>query len=222
MRRQRGLTLVELLVGAAIALLIAAAAATMFVAQVRESRSLVLEARLLQDLRTAADLIARDLRRAGAWGGAAEGVWVAGAAGAAANPYLAMAPDAAASDAASFRYSRDAVENRAVDDNEQFGFRLRNAAVEIQLGAGNWQALTDPGTLQVTGFTVSPQVQSFDLAGFCATPCPADSTACPPQLQVRSLAVEIAARLVADPRVVRSLRHEVRLRNDSVSGACAS
>ncbi len=221
MRRQRGLTLVELLVGAAIALLIAAAAATLFVAQLRESRALVLEARLLQDLRTAADLIARDLRRAGAWGSAADGVWVAGAAGAAANPYLALAPDTAASNAVSYRYSRDAVENGAVDDNEQFGFRLRNAAVEIQLGAGNWQALTDAGTMQVTGFTVTPQVQTIDLAGFCATPCPSGDAACPPRLQVRSLVVEIAARLVADPRVARSLRHEVRLRNDAPTGACA-
>jgi type IV pilus assembly protein PilW len=220
--RQRGLTLVELLVGVAIALLIAAAAATLFVAQLRESRALVLEARLMQDLRTATDLIARDLRRAGAWGSAVDGVWTAGAASAAANPYLALAPISAASDAVSFRYSRDAVENQVVDSNEQFGFRLRNAAIEIQLGAGNWQALTDAGTMQVTGFTVTPAVRTLDLGDFCATPCPAGSTACPPRLQVRSLAVEIVARLVADTRVARSLRHDVRLRNDAVAGACAS
>ena len=220
--RQRGLTLVELLVGVAIALLVAAAAATLFVAQLRESRALVLEARLMQDLRTAADLIARDLRRAGAWGGAVDGVWAAGAASAAANPYLTLAPASAASDTVSFRYSRDAVENQVVDSNEQFGFRLRNAALEIQLGAGNWQALTDAGTLQVTGFSVTPRLQTLDLTGFCAAPCPAGSTTCPPRLQVRSLAVEIAARLVADPRVVRGLRHEVRLRNDALTGACAS
>lgn len=220
--KQRGLTLVELLVGVAIALLIAAAAATLFVAQLRESRSLVLEARLMQDLRTAADLIARDLRRAGAWGSAADGVWAAGAAGAATNPYLALAPESAASDAVSFRYSREAAENNAVDSNEQFGLRLRNAAIEIQLGAGNWQALTDAGTVQVTAFTVTPQVQTLVLDAFCATPCPVGSTACPPRLQVRSLAVEIAGHLVADPRVVRSLRSDVRLRNDAPSGACAS
>jgi type IV pilus assembly protein PilW len=220
--RQRGLSLVELLIGIAIALLIAAAAATLFVAQVRESRALVLEARLMQDLRTAADLIARDLRRAGGWGAAVDGVWTAGAAGASTNPYLMVSPTTSASDAVSFRYSRDEGENQVVDTNEQFGFRLRNAAVEIELGAGNWQALTDSGTLQVTAFVVTPLVQTLDLAGFCATSCPAGSTACPPRLQVRSLAVEIEARMVADTRLVRRLRHEVRLRNDAVTGACAS
>jgi type IV pilus assembly protein PilW len=220
--KQRGLTLVELLVGVAIALLVAAAAGTLFAAQLRESRALVLEARLLQDLRTAADLIARDLRRAGAWGNAADGVWIAGAAGAAANPYLALAPDGAASDVVSFSYSRDAVENHAVDGNEQFGFRLRNAVIEIQLGAGNWQALTDAGTLQVTAFTVTPQVQTLPLGDFCAAPCAAGSTACPPRLQVRSLGIEITGHLVADARVTRQLRHDVRLRNDAPSGACAS
>lgn len=220
--KQRGLTLVELLVGVAIALLIAAAAATLFVAQLRESRALVLEARLMQDLRTAADLIARDLRRAGAWGSAVDGVWIAGAATAATNPYLAVAPEADGSDSVSFRYSRDAIENQIVDTNEQFGFRLRNAAIEIQLGAGNWQALTDTGTMLVTAFTVTSQVQTLVLGDFCATPCPAGSTACPPRLSVRSLAVEITGHLVADPRVLRSLREDVRLRNDAPSGACAS
>ena len=220
--RQRGLSLVELLVGVAIALLIAAAAATLFVAQVRESRALVLEARLTQDLRTAADLIARDLRRAGGWGAAVDGVWAAGATGVAANPYLAVSPTTTPSDTVSFRYSRDEAENQVIDTNEQFGFRLRNAAIEIELGAGNWQALTDTGTLQVTAFVVTPLVQTLDLASFCAKPCPAGGTSCPPRLQVRSLAVEIEARLVADTRLVRRLRDEVRLRNDAVTGACAA
>ena len=90
------------------------------------------------------------------------------------------------------------------------------------MGAGNWQALTDAGTLQVTAFVVTPLVQTLDLASFCAKPCPAGSTSCPPRLQVRSLAVEIEARMVADLRLVRRLRDEVRLRNDAVTGVCAA
>jgi prepilin peptidase dependent protein B len=218
---QRGLSLVELLVGAAIALFIAAAAATLLAGHLRENRQLLLEARLMQDLRTAADIATRDLRRAGYWARATDGIWVAGASSVAANPYAALAPGAAASDAASFRYSRDATENNVVDSNEQFGVRLRNGALEIQLGAGNWQALTDTGTLIITAFTVTPTVQEIDLDGFCATPCPAGSATCPPHQQVRSLALLISARLVADASVTRSMGSEVRLRNDVVSGACA-
>ena len=218
---QRGLSMIELLVGVAIALFIAAAGATLLTGNLRENRSLLLEARLMQDLRTAADVVTRDLRRAGYWGGAVDGVWSAGAGTVGSNPYLAVAPAAAASDAVSFRYSRDASENNLVDSNEQFGFRLRNGAIELQLGAGNWQALTDANTVTVTVFNVTPSVQDIDLQSFCAQPCPAGSTTCPPHQQVRSLAVLISGRLVADASVTRSIRSNVRLRNDPVVGSCA-
>lgn len=217
---QRGLSMVELLVGVAIALFIAAAGATLFAGNLRENRQLLLEARLMQDLRTAADVATRDLRRAGYWAGASDGIWAAGGSGVAANPYVALAPTRAASDAAGFRYSRDVTENNAVDSNEQFGFRLRNGAIEIQLGAGNWQALTDAGTLTITAFSVTPTVQDIALDAFCAKACPAGSATCPPHQQVRSLALAISGRLVADAGVTRSVRSQVRLRNDPVTGAC--
>ena len=220
-RAQRGLSMVELLVGTAIALFIAATGATLLAGNLRENRSLLLEARLMQDLRSAADVIARDLRRAGYWDTATSGVWAAGAASAATNPYMALAPGGAASDAVSFRYSRDASENNVVDSNEQFGFRLRNGVIEMQLGAANWQALTDAGTLRVTEFSVTPTVQDIDLQNYCASACPAGSATCPPHQQVRSLAVAIAGRLVGDASVTRNVRSNVRLRNDPVIGACA-
>ncbi|MDE2092484.1 MAG: hypothetical protein KGI87_01395 [Burkholderiales bacterium] len=221
-RAERGLSMVELLVGTAIALFIAATGATLLAGNLRENRALLLEARLMQDLRSAADMITRDLRRAGYWGAAIGGVWAAGAASAAANPYTALSPGAAASDAVSFHYSRDVNENNAVDGNEQFGFRLRNGAIEMQLGAANWQALTDTGTLRVTAFDVTPTVQDIDLQGYCASACPAGSATCPPHQQVRSLAVAITGRLVGDAGVSRSVRSQVRLRNDPVIGACAT
>ena len=221
LRSQRGLSIVELLVGTVIALFIAAAGATLLVGHLRENRALLLEARLMQDLRTAADLVSRDLRRAGHWGAAADGVWVAGAASVAVNPYAAVAPAAAASDAASFRYSRDAHENGVVDSNEQFGFRLRNGAIDIQLGAGNWQSLTDAGTLTITQFSVTPTVQALSLDSFCATPCPPGAGACPPRQQVRSFTLVIGGRRAGDSSVTRSVRSAVRLRNDAVVGACA-
>ena len=219
---QRGLSIVELLVGVAIALFIAAAGATLFVGHLRENRSLLLESRLMQDLRTATDLVSRDLRRAGHWGAASDGVWAAGASGVALNPYAAASPATEASDSMSFRYSRDATENGAVDANEEFGFRLRNGVIEFQFGAGNWQALTDAGSLTITRFSVTPTVQRTSLESFCAAPCPPGATACPPVQQVRSFALVIAARLVADPSVTRSMRSEIRLRNDAVFGACAA
>ncbi len=217
--RQRGLTLVELLVGLALGLLVVASGSMLLTQHLREHRALLLEARLMQDLRTAADLVSRDLRRAGHWGDAAAGVWSPDAAPRA-NPYAALAPAADASDAAAFGYSRDAVENHLLDSNEQFGLRLRNKAIELQLGAGNWQALTDATLLAITAFAITPAIDEIDLGALCPRPCPAGSATCPPRQQVRNLAVQISARSLADAAVTRSIQARVRLRNDPVVGAC--
>ena len=218
----RGVLLIELMIGITIGLLIAAAAVTFVAGHLNDNRRLLLESRLMQDLRTAADIIARDLRRAGYWASASDGVALTGSAPAASNPYAALTPSAAASDSVSFGYSRDATENNLVDSNEQFGFRLRNGALEMLLGAGNWQALTDAGTLLVTAFRVTPTVQQVDLGDACAAACPVGSGTCPPRLNVRSLAVEISGRALADAAVVRTVRSSVRLRADSMSGACST
>jgi prepilin peptidase dependent protein B len=225
MRRRpssRGFSIIELLVGAAVGLTIVAAGTTIVTHQVRDSRAFSIETRLTQDLRTAADIIARDLRRAGYWGAAASGVRGDEGAAVLANPYAAVAPDVAASDAVRLAFSRDASENDGVDSNERFGFRLRNGAIELQLGDGNWQALTDPATLSVTAFEVAPRVEETSLERFCAAPCAPGSPTCPPRQQVRSFVVAIAGRAVADPGVQRSVLAAARLRNDTVVGACES
>jgi type IV pilus assembly protein PilW len=205
-----------------VGLFIAAAGATLLTANLRENRSLLLESRLMQELRTAADVMARDLRRAGYWAAATSGVWTKGTTSVLTNPYVAVAPSAAASDAVTFRFSRDTSENNNVDSNEQFGFRLRKGALEIQLGGGNWQALTDTATLTVTEFSVTPSVEEISLANYCASPCPPGSSTCPPRQQVRSLAVSISGHATSDASVARSVRSSVRLRNDPIIGACAA
>lgn len=218
-RRQRGLSLIELLVGTAIGLIVAAAASSVVGANVRESRQLALEARLMQDLRGTADLVARDLRRAGYWATAASGVRSEAASAPLANPY-GVSADPAASDAVRLSFSRDASENDIVDDNERFGFRLAGGVVQMQLGAGNWQALSDAGTLVVTAFTVEPRLEEVSLAAFCAQSCAASGAMCPPRQQVRSFEVTMAARASRDASVTRNLRSTVRLRNGAVVGNC--
>lgn len=223
MRRQRcsGLSLVELLVGTAVGLLVVAAASTLVVHHVRESRALTIETRLMQDLRTAVDIVARDLRRAGYWAGAGSGVAARDGSVGAANPYAATSPEVAASDTVRLRYSRDAAENDSVDSNEQFGFRLRNDAIEMQLGDANWQSLTDAGTLRITEFNVEPSIEESSLAAFCAGPCAAGDATCPPRQQTRRFAVRISGLSTLDPAVRRSLRAEARVRNGTVVGSCA-
>jgi len=218
-RDARGLSLIELMVGTAIGLIVAAAAASVVSAHLRNSRRVQLEARLTQDLRSAADLVARDLRRAGYWAASASGVRSSDAAvSPIVNPYGLELPTA---DTVRLSFDRSAAADAAVGDDERFGFRLRNGAVEMQLGAGNWQALTDAGTLVVTAFTVVPRLDEISLAGFCERPCPAASATCPPRQQVRSFALTLTARSATDAALTRSLHSSVRTRNDAVVGSCA-
>ena len=219
---QRGISLVELLVGMAVGLLVTAGGVMLLTGNLRDNRSLLLEARLMQDLRTASDMVSRNLRRAGAWGAASAGVWTPGASSLLANPYTALATDPAAADSVTFQYSRDATENHSVDSNEQFGFRLRAGVLEMRLGGAGWQAMTDANVITVTRFSVTPTLQPISLEGSCARPCPAGSATCPPQQWVRSYGLQIGGRSVADASVARHLASSVRLRNDPVTGACAA
>jgi type IV pilus assembly protein PilW len=218
--RARGVSIVELLVATAIGLVVVAAAGGIVGAQHAAARRIQAEARLLHDLRTAADLVARDLRRAGHWSAAAASAVRLGDVPAAANPHAALAPASTAASTVALSFSISDGDDGGVDDRDRFGFRLRGGAIELQLGARNWQALTDPGTLVVTAFTVEPRLDEISLAAFCERPCAAANATCPPRQQVRSFAITVAARAATDPALTRTLQSSVRTRNDVVVGSC--
>lgn len=207
------------MLGLALGLFIVAVATALLVDRLREHRALLVESRLMQDLRSTAALVARELRRAGHWGDATAALWQTGRP-VVANPYTELTPASGSTNTVSFRFSRDTVENHLVDSHEEFGFRLHQGAIEMLIGGGSWQALTDKGTMQVLSFDVTPQVREISLAGLCTKPCPSAATDCPPKQQLRSVAIAITGRAAADPQVVRSAFSEVRLRNDVVAGRC--
>lgn len=214
---QRGLSLVELMVGIAIGLVVVAGAALVASSQISDTRRLLLETQLQQDLRAAADIITRELRRAGsnAYDNLArDAVWSPTTLLAAANPYTAVSPSTLAATPGSdvgYAYYRTA---GAVGG---FGFRLSaDGVIEFNLDGSptsGWQALTDARVLRVTTFTVTqnngPAVQ---LA--CAKECAGGGTACYPTWQTRELVVDIVGEAVADPTVQRSIRAAAKLRND--------
>jgi type IV pilus assembly protein PilW len=193
--KQAGLSLVELMIGLALGLFVTVVMLTLVTGQLRENRN---------------------LRRAGYWAAAERGIGSPSGSTPRINPYTETTPSTGA---LTFRFSRDAVENHQVDDDDQFGFRLHDAALQMQLGAGNWQSLTDATALVVTRFSLTPQDAELPLGQFCAKPCPAATAGCPKQ-QIRRIVVDIAARASGDALVERSVRSEVRLRNDVIVGAC--
>lgn len=230
---QRGLSLIELMVGSAIGLFLVAGAVTVFVTNLGNSRQMLVEARVNQDLRAVADLISRDLRRAGYWDNAISGVIAAGAAGTTvANPYVAISPTGTQVE---YLFSRDS--DNTPDDNEYFGFRravdggtgLGVIQMKISGGAGgdNWQTLTDPSVVNIpaTGLQITQTATVVPVGGACAKVCPPPLGAAwtcptPPTLTLRQYDISLTGVAVADARVRRTLQTRARVRNDQAAGVC--
>lgn len=224
---QGGTSLVELLVGVALGLLLLSGGLGLLHSHLLENRRLIVEARLMTELRAAVDAIARDLRRAGHWANAGAAVRRPDDAEVTtpnANPYGSLWPDDGGQpvDPLSLTYSRDGVENDRVDSTEHFGFRLRGQGIDFQLGQGNWQALTDPATVRITRLSLTPHHRDIELPDACDTACtPQAARACAPRVRVREVDVAVEGRSSLDARVTRAVQTTVRLRNDALMDACA-
>lgn len=209
---QHGISLVEMMVVSVIGLFIVAATTRLFVAHLQAHRRVLLEARLHQDLRAAADLMARGLRRAGYWQGALESSRDA----AIANPYRQIAFTNPALAQITYSYSRGE-ENDLVDGAEATGFRQSEDALQSLTG-GIWQALTDSRTVQITRLAVTPDEQTVPLGHLCTPACVATDPACP-RLRLRSYRIDITGRSASDPTMTRELHTTVRVRNDDIGSA---
>jgi type II secretory pathway component PulJ len=221
-QNQRGLSLVELMVGITVGLFVVAAAATLVANQLSDNRRLLLETQVQQDLRATMDIITRQLRRAGAATptNVEAGIAASPVTGGASNPFGTMAPLTTAATETNFSFYFDA------SQQGPYGFKLEGGVVKTLLpratpGTGGiWQDLTDTNTIVVTSFSITPRVISSAPLP-CPKLCPisvSDPTGqgCWPQIQVRSYIVDIQARAKSDPGVLRALRNDVRVRNDLV------
>lgn len=240
--RSHGMSLVELMVGIAVGLILVAGALTLFSSHVIGSRALVRETRLNQDLRAAADLIARDLRRAGYWANSISGVTNSSAASAAAvsNPYAGTTGTfGGANSQVNYNFTRDT--DNSLDTNEQFGFRLCGGAIQIQTSAsgttncpagapvaGTWQSVTDPDIMTVTRFQITNVATNIAVGDMCTSGCnttppasaPTASCPSPPTLRLDRFDILIEANASNDATLRRTLRESVRLRNSRISGSC--
>lgn len=210
--QQRGLSLVELMIGIALGLFVVAGAVMVVSTQLGENRRLLLETQLQQDLRATADIITRELRRSGHSLTPANVVSEPGQAAAAPAAVLTAVDLSAGNTQVGFNYWR------GPGVVGPFGYRLSdNGVVQSRLGQA-WQELTDGNAMNVTAFTVTPVAPVVTQIP-CPTGCTADPadpayTACWPTLTVRSYIVDITAQARGDATIQRSIRSQVRLRND--------
>lgn len=246
-KRESGFSIVELLVGVAIGLFVIGGALKLFADYVGNNRRLVLETKVNQDMRAAADLIARDLRRAGYWGNSTGGVVTTNASPVpAVSPYASVTPTSigVAGSSTTYSYSQGTEDNALTAATENFGFRLNAGSIEYLLG-GSWQSITDTGTVTMNSFSVTPAHSCISLQQYCpgsvsagcsvctlalgtldANGCPTSTcagaglTGCP-RLTVRRFNISMQGTSATDSAVVRNLQETVRVRNEQFTGACS-
>lgn len=241
-KAQHGLGLVELMVGITVGLIVSAGASMVAVNQINEHRRLMLETQIQQDLRTAADMLQQDLRRAGFRGLTELGVWAPPSAvgtaaelpamAASANPYSAVdreeSPTGLTFTYMYARYSGGGLYGANTPrDAEHFGFKWDKSNKTLYLMVGmidgrpNWQPITDPDTVRITDFDIdfiSPQMTG--VGDFCDKECGTATTPACPVHEVRQVKFTIVGEARHDSNVKRTLSGVERLRADSISGAC--
>lgn len=230
---QRGITLIELMIAAVIALTALSAVLSVYSATAGHSRLQLQSAHLQQQMRGLLYLIGRDLRRAGYW------QFDAAQQSAGDNPFqqgdnrvrIAAYPDESPDSCILLAYDldgdgrvgtghcNDAPCSPLTDDDnvEQFGFRLRKGSVQSRYGGdtlscdtGYWQALNDPD-VEVTRLRFDLRQRCINLADD-KQPC--DNLV--PRLVRRAVNIQLDARIRNRPDTSASLIRWVVLRNDQL------
>lgn len=226
-RSQRGLSIVELMVGVAIGLFVVAGATMLTSTQLSENRKLLLETQIQQDLRAAADIISRDMRRGGFYNTTDQAVWYSDAAASAPvpSPVSGMTPsiNAVPGTQTQYRYIRSG------GNQGPFGFKLEGGRLKSYFAnAAGWHDLTDANTVEVTTFSITPTLVNEPTPPApavqqmpCPRLCPDLTTACWPTVLVREFQISIVGRSVSDATVTRAVNLATRVRNDELQANAA-
>ncbi|MGD8339908.1 MAG: prepilin-type N-terminal cleavage/methylation domain-containing protein [Gammaproteobacteria bacterium] len=185
-KRQRGLTIIELIIGLAVGLLVVGGAITMYVQAIRSSNETLRSSKLNQEISALMAVMVDDIRRAGYWNNVS-------LANGSENPFsqenatvLTVIDDmtnnaaqGATGQGSCLVYAYDATYlggnvGGTLETTDLFGFRLNGTVVQMrQTGVvdgvacvggtcnsctnGTWQNVTDPNLIEITAL-------SFDLA----------------------------------------------------------
>ena len=214
------------MVGVAVGLFVVGGAIKLTVDSLSSNRRLLLDTRVNQDMRAAADLIARDLRRASYWEASMTGLWSAGAPTVSAtNPYATI--NSSTAETIVYAYQRPGVDPASA---VPLGVRreLVNGVGSVQIwDAGEWRAITDPASIDVTSLSVTPTERTIELWSYCScrTRVPVSlacedatlsASATRPTMVLREFVIVMQAQSTSDVDVKRELRETVRVRNDAL------
>jgi prepilin peptidase dependent protein B len=239
MKKQKGYSLIEIIIALIIGLIILTATISIYISTIKGSSDIVKSARLNHDLNSALALMVNDIRRSGYWGGATVGSDSRN------NPFTQAATDLQFPSPACVLYTYDADADGIVDADEYYGFKLNGTNIQMRLSGSStnncnlntdvWNTLNiSEGNEQIdiTNLTFTQSFkclrkrvgltdQSYDIADVstCAT---AAINAGDPLVTgdrviiTREITIALAGRLFIDQAVTKNLMDRIKIRNDRV------
>jgi len=230
--RQRGVSLVELMVGLTVGLIIVAAAASVYVTAVRSGADTLHSAKLNMELRRAMDLMVYEIRRAG---------YTAGTTNLASNPFMLSGANLTLNGTDCLLFSYDANASGAVNSADFFGFRKNGSAVSMRyggtapstsagcsVGSDSWEDITDSTGVVVDtlNFSIAYQcwnaeTSSSSSSQACASGQSVYDTAAAAStksdlVEVRDVSINLVGHHISDALTTMSLSQSVKVRNDRV------
>lgn len=208
---QAGLSLIELMIGIALGLVLMTGLLIYFTTSLSTNRFAYQNSRLNQELNAVMEMMVRDIRRAGYWGAAQDGIGNPTAYSA--NAFISNIGtndggiDTSTAGCILYKYDRN--DDGTLQDNEKMGFRISSNQVEIRsAGSGHecgstsntWEAITDANTIKIDSLTFNKTHISTDLS---------TGKAC-----TRNIEIKLTGSLISDALASQTLTQSVRIRTD--------
>lgn len=228
LRRQAGLSLIELMIALAAGLIVIGAALTFTVSTVRAYGDNIRSTRLSQELRTSMNLVIRELRRGGYDSAAVTRVMTDDTP----SEFLSFSAPASG-DCLFYEYDRgEGVLGDAPAASEKRAIRFDRTTKALQMNTGSadsncggtpsdWVDLTDPRVVSITGFTPALTTNRFcSVIAKYDTSVPKDGIFEQYDLAegaVRVVSLTLEGGMASDPEgVVRQVSDSVRIRSDEL------
>ncbi len=207
MLKEKGLTLIEMMIALLLSLLVTAMVISMFSSSIGGHAQAIQTLRLNQDMRIAMDMIVRDIRRAGYWSGATVASNAHASHIGSTLPIGIFDYQTGTDNCVLVSYDHD--DDDTTSNNRVFGYRLLDsgtlqtvsqdvASVVDCTSPTAWQALLDDNTVQVSELTFTTYPAA---ASFAASPN-------------KTVTITLDASSLLDNKVRTVIIEEVRVRNE--------
>lgn len=213
LRKCSGMSLIEILIALAVNIMLLTALVAVLASYVGHYNTATNTDVLNQQLQTAMQIMASDIRRAGYWGNASSDI----NSGANNNPFMVSGSTDISASGSCILFTYDYDGNGSVPsvssaiDDERYGYRLSGGALQSRppgsafacnAASSNWENMTNPSIVTITALTFTLNTYALPIGQ------------AHPTITTRSVDISITGQLVADTSITKTITQHVRVRND--------